>query len=77
MKLIVQADGTTPLTVQLEPSGMEYVLKPGDHFIFEWPEGDGKLLGGFYHSATSLTVDQGSADIRLWNSHGEELSIVG
>jgi len=56
---------------------MEWVLQPGDHFVFEWLEGDGRLLGGFYHSAAALVISEGSCQARMWNSEGEELSMIG
>jgi hypothetical protein len=77
MKFVVRADGDLPLTIVLEPSGMEYVLKSGDHFVFDWAEGDGELLGTFNHTATSLTIGEGNGPARMWNSRGEEISMIG
>jgi hypothetical protein len=77
MRFVVRARGDVPLTVVLEPSGMEYVLEPGDHFVFEWVDEMGTLPGAFDHTSTSLTISEGSVSARMWNSRGDELSMIG
>jgi hypothetical protein len=58
MRFVVTARGDGPLTVVLEPSGMEYVLDPGDHFVFEWADAMGTVVGAFDHTSTSVTIDE-------------------
>ncbi len=79
MKIRIDARGETPLTLVLEPSGMEYVLAPGDHVIYEWNDGAGSssLGGGIVHEASTLTIGEAGGQSRLWNSRGEEMSIIG
>jgi hypothetical protein len=39
-----------PLTVQFEPSGMEYELAPGEHMDVEWPQvAAGEVAGDIDH----------------------------
>jgi hypothetical protein len=79
MRVVIQADGTTPLTVVLEPSGMEYVVEPGDHLVYEWSvlSSTSTLLGSIGHEPSTITIGEASGPSRLWNSRGEELSIIG
>jgi hypothetical protein len=77
MRFAVTAHGGSPLTVVLEPSGAEYVLAPGDHFVFEWLEEPGSLLGSIDHEPSQITIGQPNGTARMWNSQGEEMSIVG
>ncbi|WP_328913318.1 MULTISPECIES: hypothetical protein [unclassified Streptomyces] len=77
MRFMVSAD-SVPVTVQFEPSGAEYVVRAGDHLIVEWPDGPGGLLGGIDHSPDGLVISEpGNGLSRIWNSRGEELSILG
>ena len=79
MKIRIDAGGESPLTLVLEPSGMEYVLAPGDHVIYEWIEATdpSSLTGSVTHEASTLTIGEAGGPSRLWNSQGEEMSIIG
>ncbi|WP_125778244.1 hypothetical protein [Antribacter gilvus] len=73
----MSAGGPSPVTVVLEPSGMEYVLQPGDHFEFEWEDVTGDLIGTIDHQPHTITIGEGSGRARMWNSNGDELSMLG
>jgi hypothetical protein len=79
MKIRIDAQGETPLILVLEPSGMEYVLAPGDHVIYEWTDdtGSSPLIGTIAHEPSTLTIGEAGGQSRLWNSRGEEMSIIG
>jgi hypothetical protein len=78
MRFMVSAGSDVAVTVLFEPSGAEYVIQPDDHLVVEWPEGPGGLLGGIDHSSSGLVISEpGNGMSRIWNSSGEELSIVG
>jgi hypothetical protein len=77
MQLVIEAKGDVPLTVVLEPSGMEYTLAPGDHFVFQLTGETEPLPIEIVHSETTLTFSEGSARARLWDSKGTELSLIG
>jgi hypothetical protein len=78
MRFYVTADtDSPPLRVILEPYGMEYVLAPGDHFVFEWPEEPNSMAGSIEHEPGQITIGQSNSKARIWNSHGEELSMFG
>jgi hypothetical protein len=79
MKIRIDARGETPLTLVLEPSGMEYVLAPGEHVIYEWTDGTGSssLIRAIVHEPSTLTIGEAGGPSRLWNSQGEEMSIIG
>ncbi|MFH8928326.1 hypothetical protein ACH4D4_14850 [Streptomyces pristinaespiralis] len=65
-----------PLTVQFEPSGMEYVLSPGEHMDVEWPPvAPGEIAGDIEHGAGTVTVSaRGSGFARAWNAQGAEVT---
>ncbi|MFI5620504.1 hypothetical protein [Streptomyces sp. NPDC051567] len=79
MRFILSAGQETSITVQLEPSGVEYTVNRGDYLIVEWPDGgEGSLLGGIDHSPNGLVVSEPQGGMsRIWNSNGKELSILG
>jgi hypothetical protein len=76
MKVMVKADGERPLTVILEPYGMEYELQPADHFVFEWVDEKRPLQGVFAHTPTTLTITAEDT-ARMWDSRGNEMSMFG
>lgn len=66
------------MTVTFEPSGAEYVVEAGDHLIVEWPDGPDGLLGSIDRLPDGLVIsERGNGLSRIWNSKGEELSILG
>jgi hypothetical protein len=77
MRFRVYAQGTSPVTVVLEPSGAEYVLQPHDYFEFEWEEGPGPLVGTIDHAPDTITICEGGGRARMWNSNGDEMSMIG
>jgi hypothetical protein len=88
VRFIMSAGKTTPLAVQFEPSGAEYVLQPGDHLVIEWPDiptrfPDGPNSSEHYasieHSPTGVVVIEPDCGLesRIWDSSGNELSILG
>jgi len=76
MTFVVKADGKHPLTVILEPWGMEYVLEPGDHFVFEDVDEEDALLVEDAHMPQTLTIWTQSTS-RMWDSRGNEMSLIG
>lgn len=77
MRFMVSAEEVA-IMVTFEPSGAEYAIEAGDHLIVEWPEGPGGLLGAVEHSPSGLVIGEpGNGLSRIWNSNGEELSILG
>ena len=79
MKIRIDAQGETPLTLVLEPSGMEYVLATGDHVVYEWTDGTSSspVIGTITHEPSTLTIGEAGGQSRLWNSQGDEMSIIG
>jgi len=77
MRFRVGVRGPSPVTVVLEPSGAEYVLQPGDYFEFEWEDAPGPLIGTIDHAPGLITIGEGNGRARMWNSHGEEISMLG
>jgi len=77
MRFQVGARGTSPVTVVLEPSGAEYMLQPGDYYEFEWEDAPGPLLGMIIHEPDVITIGEGNGRARMWNSRGEEMSMIG
>jgi hypothetical protein len=73
----VGAHGPSPVTVVLEPSGAEYVLQPGDYFEFEWEDAPGAPIGMIEHAPDTVTVAEGAGRARMWNSDGNEMSMLG
>lgn len=77
MRLRVGASGPLPVTVALEPSGMEYLLQSGDYFEFEGQHAPGKLIWSIGHEPDVITIGQEGGAARMWNSSGEEMSMIG
>lgn len=77
MRFRVGARGPTPVTVVLEPSGAEYVLQPGDYFEFEWEDAPGTPIGMIEHAPDTITIGEGNGRARMWNSNGDEMSMLG
>ena len=77
MRFRVGVRGPSPVTFVLEPSGAEYVLQPGDYYEFEWEDAPGLLVGTIDHEPDVITIGQGSGRARMWNSRGEEMSMLG
>jgi hypothetical protein len=75
-----------PMTVLLEPSGAQLTLDADDFLIFEWPGTPGPLFtqlskepppGEFIHEEDAvMIVESGGINSRLWNSAGDELSLL-
>ncbi|MEU0369965.1 hypothetical protein ABZ070_06810 [Streptomyces sp. NPDC006283] len=65
-----------PLTVQFEPSGMEYDLSPGEFMDVEWPPvAPGEIAGDIDHGPGMVTVTaRGSGYARAWNAEGVEVT---
>jgi hypothetical protein len=67
-----------PLTVQFEPSGMEYELPPGDHMDVEFPPAATGEPGGYLDHAPGMVTVSASAYApgfaRAWNADGEEVT---
>ncbi|MFI6459666.1 hypothetical protein [Streptomyces sp. NPDC050538] len=68
-----------PVTVQFEPSGMEYELSEGEHLDVEFPPApDGEVGGHIDHSPGMVTVSEPLTSpgmSRAWNAAGEEISV--
>ena len=77
MRFRVYAEGKSPVTVRLEPSGAEYVLPPDDYFEFEWEDTPGPLVGTIGHKPDMVIIGEGSGRARMWNSKGDEMSMIG
>lgn len=77
MRFRVGAGGSNPIAVVLEPSGAEYTLSPGDYFEFEWEESDGGPIGMVEHGQDTVTISEGGGRSRMWNSDGDEMSMIG
>ncbi|GIG56057.1 hypothetical protein Lfu02_04290 [Longispora fulva] len=81
MRIRFTADGPEPLSVTFEPSGMEYEIASGAYVDVEWPAGDSTVNGlsaEVEHSSYGLRiVNHSDAIARAWDSHGEELMILG
>lgn len=77
MRVLVMAKKRSPVTVVLEPSGMQFVLQPEDYFEFEWEDSPESMLGFIDHKPDRITIGQGSGRIGMWNSSGEEMPIIG
>ncbi|MFG3020918.1 hypothetical protein ACGFZQ_20620 [Streptomyces sp. NPDC048254] len=67
-----------PLTVQFEPSGMEYELAEGDHLDVAFPPvPEGQVGGHIDHSPGMVTVSESISSkgwTRAWNAAGEEIT---
>jgi hypothetical protein len=65
-----------PLTVQFEPSGMEYELAPGEHMDVEWPPvAPGEIAGDVDYGAEMVTISaRGTGFARAWNTEGVEVT---
>ncbi|MFG3405720.1 hypothetical protein [Streptomyces sp. NPDC048142] len=66
-----------PLTLQFEPSGMEYDLSPGEHMCVAWPPvGDpGAVTGDIEYAPGLVTVSaRGTGYVRAWNADGVEVT---
>ncbi|MCX5393267.1 hypothetical protein [Streptomyces sp. NBC_00094] len=65
-----------PLTVQFEPSGMEYELSVGEHIDVEWPPvAPGDIAGDIDYGPTMVTIGaRGTGYARAWNSEGVEVT---
>lgn len=65
-----------PLTVQFEPSGMEYELSPGEHMDVEWPPvAPGGVAGDIDHGAGTVTISaRGTGFARAWDTDGVEVT---
>ncbi|MET9421461.1 MULTISPECIES: hypothetical protein [unclassified Streptomyces] len=64
------------LTVQFEPSGMEYALSLGEHMDVEWPPvAPGEVAGDIDHGDGTVTISaRGSGFVRAWNAVGVEVA---
>lgn len=79
MRFRVDARGLVPITVVLEPTGAEYVLQPGEYFDFEWEDPPAELaglIGSITHEPDVITIGEGGGRARMWNSDGEEMSMI-
>lgn len=67
-----------PLTVQFEPSGMEYDLSEGEHMDVEFPPVPEGEVGGYVdHVPGMVTVSEAVSSpgfTRAWNAQGEEVT---
>ncbi|MEU9452098.1 hypothetical protein [Streptomyces sp. NPDC048277] len=67
-----------PLTVQFEPSGMEYELSLGDHLDVLFPPAPDDQVGGHVAYVPGMATVFASSDApgftRAWNANGEEVT---
>jgi len=77
MRFRIGAAGPNPVTVVLEPSGAEYTLQSGDYFEFQWDESERGPVGMIEHGQDTVTVSEGGGRSRMWNSNGDEMSMIG
>ncbi|MGW7355961.1 hypothetical protein ACWGI0_04585 [Streptomyces sp. NPDC054802] len=75
MRIRVSA-ANDPLTVQFEPSGMEYELAPGEHMDVEWPQiAPDEVAGDIDHGAGMVTISaRGTGFTRAWDTAGIEVT---
>jgi hypothetical protein len=74
MKVQIRNTTDDRLTIVLEPSGVEYLLAPGDYLVYEW---SGDWEATLDHGSAELTIGASGVEDRIWNSQGKQMSVIG